>query len=491
MIYYNEWDAKKAAWLEQLQKDGLLASGTTDTTDINDVLPANLSDFDRVHLFAGIGGWEYACELAGWAGPIWTASCPCQPFSAAGRRGGTADERHLFPAVHWLVQQCRPPIIVGEQVASKDGLAWLDTVFARLEATGYTCAAYDLSAASVGAPHIRQRLYWVAYTHEASQRAGSRSVRHERDDASGGGSIERLANSQEERHEQPWNARERGAGLADNGMGAWASTEWVRCINPVKGTETWRPVEPYIAKIPDGLPGGVVPVSDQGNGINAKEGGKVDGPTSETGTCEALQGLRGATEPQDVQRAAGGFGSVQETGVLQSGLHGEGLLRDHQGAERREQPEAVSQNGQARLRVLREERQPSLCPSHGLQPTQQCARELEDIVRNLPSSIALAQLRGDTATQEGLRSLLEASSAAGLLRNPSLSGETLWRSLTQEDKDRIAVDLDEGGYVILGESPLAPRVSARMVRISGYGDAIVPQLAAIFLRAVKEELNEK
>jgi DNA (cytosine-5)-methyltransferase 1 len=321
MIYYNEWDAKKAAWLEQLQKDGLLASGTTDTTDINDVLPANLSDFDRVHLFAGIGGWEYACELAGWAGPIWTASCPCQPFSAAGRRGGTADERHLFPAVHWLVQQCRPPIIVGEQVASKDGLAWLDTVFARLEATGYTCAAYDLSAASVGAPHIRQRLYWVAYTHEASQRAGSRSVRHERDDASGGGSIERLANSQEERHEQPWNARERGAGLADNGglgyaepgrlyreprRGAgladngglgysdeerpcqqesirgleglrycepsehgaqWSNVEWVLCIDPRDQREIYRPVETGLTPLAHGVPARMVRISGYGDAI--------------------------------------------------------------------------------------------------------------------------------------------------------------------------------------------------------------------------------
>jgi hypothetical protein len=64
------------------------------------------------------------CAQAGWPDdePIWTGSCPCQPFSAAGKGGGFADERHLWPAFHWLIEQCRPELVLGEQVASKDGL---------------------------------------------------------------------------------------------------------------------------------------------------------------------------------------------------------------------------------------------------------------------------------------------------------------------------------------------------------------------------------
>jgi len=118
----------------------------------------------RCHWFAGIGGWEYALALAGWpdSEPVWTGSCPCQPFSSAGRNEGVLDERHLWPAFRRLIAERRPPVIFGEQVASRAGRAWLAGVRLDLEALGYAVGAADLCAASAGAPHIRQRLYWVA-----------------------------------------------------------------------------------------------------------------------------------------------------------------------------------------------------------------------------------------------------------------------------------------------------------------------------------------
>src|SRR5690606_41592684 len=90
--------------------------------------------------------------------------CPCQPYSQAGARNGDDDPRALWWAWCWLIDQCRPPVILGEQVASSDGRRWLAGVRADLEAMGYAFGAADLPAASVGAPHIRQRLWWVAYT---------------------------------------------------------------------------------------------------------------------------------------------------------------------------------------------------------------------------------------------------------------------------------------------------------------------------------------
>ncbi|KKK66801.1 hypothetical protein LCGC14_2960470, partial [marine sediment metagenome] len=75
---------------------------------------------------------------------------------------GHADERHLWPAFYDLIAECRPPVVLGEQVASKDGREWLAGVRADLEALGYAVGAADLCAACVGAPHIRQRLWWVA-----------------------------------------------------------------------------------------------------------------------------------------------------------------------------------------------------------------------------------------------------------------------------------------------------------------------------------------
>src|SRR5690606_5734874 len=94
--------------------------------------------------------------------PVWTGSCPCQPYSSAGARKGDDDPRALWWAWRWLIDQCRPAVIFGEQVASKDGREWLSGVRADLEAMGYVVGAADLCAAGVGAPHIRQRLFWVA-----------------------------------------------------------------------------------------------------------------------------------------------------------------------------------------------------------------------------------------------------------------------------------------------------------------------------------------
>jgi DNA (cytosine-5)-methyltransferase 1 len=162
--FYNENDPLAAAWLRGLADSGSITEGTVCDESIERISGAALHGFERVHFFAGIGGWDYALKLAGWpAGrEVWTGSCPCQPFSGAGKMRGEADERHLWPEMRRLIGECKPATIFGEQVASKLGREWLDGVFADLEAMGYRVAGADLCAAGVGAPHIRQRLYWVA-----------------------------------------------------------------------------------------------------------------------------------------------------------------------------------------------------------------------------------------------------------------------------------------------------------------------------------------
>ena len=161
--YYNEIDPYAAAWLRRLIAGGHIADGIVDERSIEDIHPAELREFTQCHFFAGIGVWSRALRLAHWPDErrVWTGSCPCQPFSAAGKGVGFADERHLWPAFHHLIAECRPPVVFGEQVASKDGLQWLDLVRADLEGSGYACGAADMCAAGVGAPHIRQRLWWV------------------------------------------------------------------------------------------------------------------------------------------------------------------------------------------------------------------------------------------------------------------------------------------------------------------------------------------
>ena len=111
--YYNEIDPNAAEWLRQLIKAGAIAPGDVDERDIRDVAPVELKPYSQCHFFAGIGAWSYALRQSGWPDdrPVWTGSAPCQPFSTAGQRAGVADERHLWPAMFWLVQQCCPPVM--------------------------------------------------------------------------------------------------------------------------------------------------------------------------------------------------------------------------------------------------------------------------------------------------------------------------------------------------------------------------------------------
>lgn len=161
---YSELDHYCCEWLSNLQGQGLIAKGLVARGDFRALPLEAWSNEHRTHFFAGIGIWDLALQMAAWPEnlPVWTGSCPCQPFSSAGRGKGFDDERHLWPAWFEIIRECRPPIIFGEQVASPAGRAWFDLVSSDLEDAGYAVGSANLCAGGVGAPHIRQRLYWVA-----------------------------------------------------------------------------------------------------------------------------------------------------------------------------------------------------------------------------------------------------------------------------------------------------------------------------------------
>ena len=176
--YYNEIDPDAALILRALIDDGVIAPGDVDTRSISEVQPDDLRPYRQCHFFAGGGLWSVAARLAGWADDreIWTGSCPCQPFSQAGKGGGIDDPRHLWPDFFRLICARRPAVVVGEQVAGTAGYGWFDGVRADLAGEGFASRCVDIPACAVDAPHIRQRLYWSAVANAESEqrRAGLR-----------------------------------------------------------------------------------------------------------------------------------------------------------------------------------------------------------------------------------------------------------------------------------------------------------------------------
>lgn len=162
--YYSEFKPEAAAWLRELIRGGHIADGIVDERNILEVQPEDVREFTQCHFFAGIGGWSRAMRLAGWPDtqPVWTGSCPCQPFSIGGAQVGFDDPRHLWPIFHRLISQCGPKHVFGEQVASKLAFDWLEAVHRDCEDSGYAFGAACIPAACVGSNHVRDRLFWVA-----------------------------------------------------------------------------------------------------------------------------------------------------------------------------------------------------------------------------------------------------------------------------------------------------------------------------------------
>ena len=274
--YYNEHDAAAAAWLRELMRGGHIASGDVDERPIQEVQPDDIQGYTQAHFFAGIGGWPYALRLAGWPDdrPIWTGSCPCQPFSAAGARKGGADDRHLWPYWARFIGEWRPAVVLGEQVASAIAHGWLDAVFDDLEGWNYACGAAVLPAASVGAFHRRDRVWFVA------DAGGERAARHAGEDGGAGrpsgaelhdggktgdvgdgigAGLEGLAGRGDDGHEPRRHGADTARPVATAGQSLWANPEWIVCRDGKS-----RPTQSGIFPLVDGLSRGVVRSGDPG-----------------------------------------------------------------------------------------------------------------------------------------------------------------------------------------------------------------------------------
>lgn len=168
-VFYNDFSQDAYTWLRGLVKAGLLPHGDISTTPIELIKARDARFFNQCHFFCGIGGWPLALKLAGVPEDvnIWTGSCPCQPFSVAGKGEGLNDERDLWSTFASLIGECKPDFVVGEQVEAAIRHDWYKRLCEDLMHQGYGVLGAVLSANIIGSPHVRKRLYWFAYRKEA------------------------------------------------------------------------------------------------------------------------------------------------------------------------------------------------------------------------------------------------------------------------------------------------------------------------------------
>ena len=430
--------------------------------------------------------------------------------------------------------------------------AWIDDLSDRLEAAHYAVGASDIPAAGVGAPHIRQRCFFGAVDlrfagglgdggvagPQGQRRHGGRGGEPGRDRAEPYGSARaaglsgRLGDSAGERWDRsgdpagaagrgcPQDCRDAG-GLADSdrerrdgfdallqrgrqneacaeaaGSGAaggrpgptngfWGTADWLLCRDG-----KWRPVVASHVGLVNGLPGSLGPSCDYSRGDD-QEKEAANGPSSETDPSEVLQELWKADGTSEDRRQNRRTGNVCETHLLQprlhGGGHGEGSL-----PEPEPQPGKGEQAHQGSVRSLRRDGE-TACPSQGRGSFQQRPVELEDVVSALPSSLALAELHGRRRDAEALRALCAAICEIGAVPYAPDQAAKVWRSISREGQDRIRLGFGHQ-WASYSFSPLSQGEPGRVMRLRGYGNAIVPQAAehfiCAFIRAFVESLQE-
>ena len=168
-------------------------------------------------LFSGIGGFDLAAEWMGWENifhcewnpfcqkvlkhywpeaesfnditktdftkyankiDILTGGFPCQPYSTAGMRRGNEDDRHLWPEMLRAIREIKPTFVLGENVrglTNWNGGVVFEEVCVDLESCGYEVQPILLPACAVGAPHRRDRVWFVAYSNGTTKEHNGRT----------------------------------------------------------------------------------------------------------------------------------------------------------------------------------------------------------------------------------------------------------------------------------------------------------------------------
>ncbi len=183
----------------------------------------------------GIPNYGDISTIKGLPCTIITAGFPCQPYSRAGKRGGNADDRAIWPQVFRVVQESNPLVFVGENVPGIRELA-LDGVLDDLEGAGYETGTFDIPACAVDSPQLRHRYYIVGFAVANRERARLRDQttggegrarinerRNPQSDMADTGP-ERCRKNQQERESQG-----RDADWRDDSF--WSNSVWLPCAD--------------------------------------------------------------------------------------------------------------------------------------------------------------------------------------------------------------------------------------------------------------------
>lgn len=469
--------------------EGLIMAGDIDCRSITEIKPRDLKRYTRVHLFSGISGWEKALQLAGWPDdrPVWTASCPCPPFSCAGKRKtcpqcqGThpvccprrtgyficcdcghawpADARHLWPEVWRLIAECRPAVVLGEQVSSEDGRIWLAGVCASLEILGFNFGTADSCSAGVGAPNIRQRLYWMAQSCDSVRRTESRDGDDGRDGQDVGrkeahglvgtcGEVLGWADSKLRRSEQ-CEPNERGLFESDSKSpsSGLASTDG-------DGRRTARPGQPGCQE------------------RHAEHGGGQDG--------------LGQSEGARLQERIGQPGNAGQDLAASTG----------QGPE-----QASDVSGMDDARRQRDERRRDDGIMDGPPIEEQSQAQQRQRGRDADSNSKQVGRLDNSERERAIERRTSEScgdgSDHGISRPTGFWSDAIWHQCTDGKQRRIPAEsvfqrvvdgISETVVDCRPESafPLTERIKGRVAALKGFGNAINPEVAAVFIRSVMD-----
>ena len=207
----------------------------------NKVLDKHFPDTDRHHDIKETDFTSYAGRT-----DILSTSDPCQPFSFAGKRGGKADDRYLWPETIRVIREVKPSYVVFENVAGFISLGF-ETVASDLEAEGYTVESFVIPACGIGAWHRRDRLWIIAY----SQGIEGRVI-------------------QGRRGEQKTEIRDKGipSDVPDTECKGLQGKPFGQMGRPIKFTErNWWGSEPDVDRVVHGIPNRMDRLKSLGNSI--------------------------------------------------------------------------------------------------------------------------------------------------------------------------------------------------------------------------------